>query len=627
MLRSPLNQVAHDKELLNIAKDYSHFMTKFFEPINVSATHIYHSALELSPLSSIVRKLYYHWRHTPSPRVVVGTPDSWDQSLALPYVQSEYQSSTWSPCGQFVAVGTGQTMEIRDPLNFELLSTLKPTKPTSKLIGTPVYSPDGHSLASLSQTSLIIWDIQTGGVSKEIPRDETSGQLVVWSLDGKTVCTISWDQSQDTNNVVWGIHTYNITSGTRLSASQLLSDSRPQLWAHDVLFRAMTVQESGQAHVISIFEVGSILRRIELFHVGLGTRNIWGKFFSRNKWVAMGVFSLATYHISAFSLGLTNWLFIWDIQNSCCLLKQKGRFGSHSFSSDGSLFAASSTNFHVWKYTSGYYTPWREFPSSNCQSPCFSPDLSSILGLSQDAPRIWHLDGPPIAPHPNHNHPLTILSPCGTYVVTGQRENSAITITNLLSQTPPQFISTGMKINSFALTGNVLLVEDSKSIAAWQLTGEGAVEGVFGKRRAGHHSRMWTIPQSPILEFVVEDQTVTIRDGAKDKCIHIYHTETGEVLKSTQASPYDPHHWTIYSMRVGQHYPHYHMLNKDNTCSEDNWPVSQTVLQEGWVRDPEGKHQLWVPAIWRQSQINGGWLYNIRTLWIRPNGGDIIIKF
>ncbi|KAF9649802.1 hypothetical protein BDM02DRAFT_3094169, partial [Thelephora ganbajun] len=44
--------------LLDTARDYSQFVRTFFEPISVSATHIYHSALELSPFSSIVRKRY-----------------------------------------------------------------------------------------------------------------------------------------------------------------------------------------------------------------------------------------------------------------------------------------------------------------------------------------------------------------------------------------------------------------------------------------------------------------------------------------------------------------------------------------------------------------------------------------
>jgi hypothetical protein len=632
MLRYTINQVAHDKELLDIARDYSHFMTKFFEPINISATHIYHSALELSPLSSTVRKLYYHQRHTLFPRVIVGTPDSWDQSLALPRRQSNYRTYTWSPCGQFVAVQTKKAVEICDPLSFELLSTLQPAEPTSQLMGALAYSPDGHSLASLSNTSLIIWDIQTGGVAKEIPCDKTSGGLVVWSLDGRTVGTIGqdWDQSMEgshrtVRDLEWAVYTYDSTSGTRLSTGQLRSDSKPYLWAHATSLQAATIRRGGQAHVIRVFEVGSVLSRINLFHINLGTRNAWARFSSQWKNYSIRSFSPTTYRVS---MGSNNWLLILDVQNSHCLLQQKKYFHSHSFSTDGSLFAASSgTSFHVWKYTSVYYTPWKEFPSSTCISPCFSPILSSILGHFQAIPQVWRLDGPPVVAHPNHYHPLTIPSPCGTYLVTGHKKDSIITITNLLSQTPPHIIKTGMKIHTFTLTGNILLVEDSKTIAAWRLTGEGVVEGVFGNRRAGRHNRIWTIPQSPVLEFVVEDQTVTIQDGVKDKCIHIFNTGTGEVLKPTQAPPYNPHHWNTDAMQLGWHYPHCHRLNKHNTCPEDDWPVSQTVLKEEWVKGPEGKHQLWIPGIWRQHHVDGGWLYNIRTLWIKPHGGDIIIKF
>ena len=144
-------------------------MTKFFEPINASAAHIYSSALELSPLSSIVRRLHYHRRPNPFPRVLVGTPDSWDLSVAIS--NSHYipnLSVTWSHCGQFVAMQTEGAVEIRDMLTSGLFSTLEPAEPTSKLMGTLAYSPDGHSIACVSGAMIIIWDIQTGGVAKEI---------------------------------------------------------------------------------------------------------------------------------------------------------------------------------------------------------------------------------------------------------------------------------------------------------------------------------------------------------------------------------------------------------------------------------------------------------------------------
>jgi len=99
-------------------------MTKFFEVSSVSATHIYHSALELTPLSSAVRRLYYHQKITPSPRVVIGTPDSWQPSIAISNKDFPYRSFAWSPCGQFIAAQTQEVVEIRDPFTSELLSTL-----------------------------------------------------------------------------------------------------------------------------------------------------------------------------------------------------------------------------------------------------------------------------------------------------------------------------------------------------------------------------------------------------------------------------------------------------------------------------------------------------------------------
>src|SRR5882757_1608224 len=100
-------QVAQEHQLLETARDYYQFVTNFFEVINVSATHIYHSALELSPLSSTVRKLYYYQRPHPSPRVVIGVPDSWDPSTAASPRHSHCLSPTWSPCGQLIATVTG----------------------------------------------------------------------------------------------------------------------------------------------------------------------------------------------------------------------------------------------------------------------------------------------------------------------------------------------------------------------------------------------------------------------------------------------------------------------------------------------------------------------------------------
>ena len=602
-------------------------MTKFFEPINVSAIHIYHSALELSPLSSIIRKLYHKHRHTLLPRVIVGTWDSWDQRIAVSAKKGHYHLYSWSPCGQFVAAQTQEVVEIWDPLTFELLSTL--TTPDTHLIGGPTYSPDGRSLASISDTSLVIWDLQTGGVAKEVECGDTNNVSLIWSLDGETICTISQDQRAART---WSVYTYNVASDVTVSPGSLRSTAKPHLWAHDTSFQAMTTGWDGQGPTINIFGVGSVLTNIKSFQIYLGARNGWVGFSPKEKDYQIKSFSPATYHISISTFRGAGKLLILDIQNSKRLLEQDGHYDSHCFSPDGSHFAASSqSGLHIWKHTPtpSCYTPWREFPvqdQTSFDGPTlqFSPAFSSILGCSQGTLQAWRLNGPPIVPHSNSCLPLAAPSHCGTYMVTGNQNNNTITITNLLSQAPSCFIDTNMEIYMLALTGNILLVLDFEKIVAWRLTDGGTVDGVYGDGRADHGNSIWTVPLSGPPEFSVEDRTVAIKAGGN--IVHIYHAGTGEVLEPTRAPTNTLHHWYHPGgVLCGKHYLHYHELEWDNTPSGEGWKVSQTTFQEGWVKDPEGKHRLWVPVEWSTSWISGGWLHNITTLWLNLHGGIVII--
>ena len=92
-----MNQVAKDEELLDIAKDYFQFVTKFFEVINVSAPHIYPPALELCPTSLNIRKLDY-WRIIRFSRVV-GTPDSAVIIKIGPFSTSYLHARITKTCG------------------------------------------------------------------------------------------------------------------------------------------------------------------------------------------------------------------------------------------------------------------------------------------------------------------------------------------------------------------------------------------------------------------------------------------------------------------------------------------------------------------------------------------------
>ena len=612
-----MNQVSGDEELLDTATDYFNFVTKFFEPISVSATHIYHSALELSPRSSIVRRWYYHQQYTPLPRgVIFGTQDSWDQKISISCKDS-YGPPTWSPCGRFVAAQNQGTVEIRDLLSFELLSTLKSTEPAHEcmLVHPLAYSTDGHSIVSPSRSWLRIWDIQTGGVVKKIGHKTVYHIIsVVWSLDGSMIGIVSLDGWEGTT---YTIHTFEVASGTTHSLGTFWSRDKPHLWANGTSFQIMTTVQANQACIINIFEVGSILTKIKSFHIMLqGDSPVMS-------------YSQTTSRISTSVHGHT---IILDIQNSDCLLKQKGISSPQCFSSDGSLFADYLANhIRIWKYTSGCYTLWWEFASrgfatnyDSGSSLQFSPTSSSLLGDFRGVLHLWHLDGPPIVNYPDNRAQLVALSPCGSYIAVGHKRSRFITTTNLLSQTPSHSIDTGMVIETLALTGNILLVQDSESIMAWWLTKEGVVYGNLAFGRAGQADSIWTIPTLIFypLTCSFEHQTVTIKMGGD--AVHVYHAETGEILAPIQEISHL--HWHgPEAMLYGRHYPHYHGLDGQGPLSNEDNSVSWTTLQEGWVKDHKGKHQLWIPIEWRNSHCNVGWFSNSKALRFDLEGGRTII--
>ena len=536
--------------------------------------------------------------------MVAGAPDSWDQSISISSGQvSHYTNSTWSPCGQFVAALTKGAVEIRDPLSSELLSTL--TKSDTQLICGLAYSPDGRSLACLSNTALVIWDIQTGGVAREIGHGSVSdNSSLVWSLDGRMVGTV---EGQETSTV----HIYDITLGTTWSPGTLQSHHEPHLWAHNTSFQAVTMRWDCQDLTIDIFMVGSILTKTESFHIKLS-----------EQYFQIGSFSPTTYRVS---ISVNGCLVVLDIRSLQYLLEQVQSFSSQCFSSDGSFFAASSlSGTHIWRYTSGSYTPWRELQTQDLtifyeSSLLFSPTLSSILYCFTGIIRVWHFDSPPTRAHSNNHTLLAVLSCCGTYIATSHWGGSTVTITNLHLQTASQFIDAGVKIDSLALTGNVLLVTSSnelgyEEVTAWLLTENGVVDGVFANRRAGHGDSIWNVSGNVTSGFLIGDQVATIEIGSTT---HIYHTRTGEVLESARAPPrshsqdYPP--WRV---RYGHHYPNYCRVGKQSTPSEGGWLVSQDTLREGWVKDPEGMHRLWIPVEWRTPSMDPGWFHNITTLWL-----------
>ena len=512
-------------------------------------------------------------------------------------------------------------MEIRDALSSELHSTL--TSPDA-LVGGLAYSPDGCSLACLSGDALVIWDIQTGGVTKEIRGVDAKRNVpLTWSLDGGSIGTIL-SLGNDAGRVVC---IYDVASGEPSSpVGPFWSHSQPYLWAHDTSFRIMTTRLDDQVYTIEISEVGSVLTKSESFCV------------EPHDSISIKSFSPTTYRASVV-FGFPSQILILDVRNSKRLLETEGAYHYRtSFSPDGNLFAiCSGSGILIWKYTFSRYILWRRLPTQ-VQDPSvslqFSPTLSSVLVSLHETPQVWRLDGPSIVADPDSSPPHVVLSCCGTYIATWHRAGSTITITNLHSQTPPQFIDAGTNINALALTGNILLVLGREhELVAWRLTEEGVVDSIFADRRAGRSDSIWTVSaidyprlsSTDPFRFSVEDQIVIIVPNSN--IIHVYHMGTGEVLETIRTSPWHPYgQYNLWEMADGRHYLNYQEFKAHDTRSEDDWPISFTS-QEGWIKDPEGKHRLWTPVEWRIYLSDSGWFPDIATLRFNHTGRTVIIRF
>jgi len=577
---------------------------KFFEVINVSAAHIYHSALELSPEPSIIRELYYHHRIARFPRVAIGAPIAWDPHIAISGKDHYIGLCTWSPCGRFVAAQTDKAVEIRNQLTLELITILQPPETIPHLTGPLAYSLDGRSIACASDIAIIIWDIQTGGVAREI-RGGTDNISLAWSSDGQTICTIS---SGNQRNFV--VHTYNISSGTISSPGTLLSGHGPHLWTVGESFRVMvTVGSEYHIDTIDIFEVGSTLTKIQSFSPLLSNAKVIS-------------FSPTTHHIS---ISDENTLCIFDIRNSECLLCIMDDLPSHYFSPDGSHLVASQNGVvWVWKHHSGHYILYGESWCQGFSDPPlqFSPTSSSILGHSGNILQVWRLHGfPTVLKTPRQQ--CTGLSRSGTRIATANKMERVVKTTDILTQTPPQFINTDVKIEGLVFTGNVLLVAGSNQIVAWLLTEEGLVDGVIGDRSVGRKDSIWAIRfQFGTCAFRVEGQVGIIRtDG---NVLHVYHTDTGEVLHP-RVSRGD---WDrLDDLHLGRSYLRFHNLSQHNTPIGDMWRTSQATLREGWVKDAEGKHRLWVPVEWRADWDPKEWRHDVTIQFSNLGGRPVIIKF
>ena len=127
----------------------------------MSAPHIYHSALLLSPRTSITHEIYKN-HASPLARVVQGVPDSWERVVATATFDDRLYDAVWSPCNRFIAVAKYQSVEVLDAVTLSQLSIFENPSCNASYVRQLSFSPDGRCLTLCVHEALISWDLQTG---------------------------------------------------------------------------------------------------------------------------------------------------------------------------------------------------------------------------------------------------------------------------------------------------------------------------------------------------------------------------------------------------------------------------------------------------------------------------------
>ena len=526
----------------------------------MSAPHIYHSALALSPQTSLVYGKYKKYVH-PLVRVVHGFPVSWEPAIATLYLVDLYRFCwpVWSPCNRFIAIGGSGVVEIRDAVTFNLLNTLK--SPLDSDIKKLRFSPDSHFLAQFNQEGIVSWDLQTGGpvgiiLLEGLYMDYDFSST--YSLDGGTLAAVFHCDHRvlDEESLVKGfqvgetlysdntfIVTYDLSGPHRHLCHVSEGWIIPPIWTHCGSLRFATVKLG----YIIIWEAAFTLRHtpkvIESLPIPDETSNATSFLF-------LPV-------LSRLAAACQDTLFVWDAKVSKLLLNSGPledldleNTDQMSFSLDGHLFvcmvSVRTGEICVWKeYPNGYMLHQRIVPKITfVNGPILSPNEKSIITIQDSTMYLQHTQDQ-ILPLPGVKIPtcyqnsfILEFSPNEALASFTRLENKTVVILDLQLGDPQLVIDTSMEVRCLKMTGDTIIILGKDRIAAWNLPGESArvnindsvgVTQLWYPSPSQHLLSCFWISISPELSYMA------IYDGRiLPQHLAIYNLSTGRHLTSTE---------------------------------------------------------------------------------------------
>ena len=395
--------------------DAQHFLLEHFDAICDSPSHIYHSALPLSPSSSWLQKCYSA-ELSVMVKVVKGLPAEWGMcsrtvSLGSHTLDLSYHNNT-------IAVGSV-------PGDILILNTITGSQTSvlsghTKEVNSLTFSSDGTSLVSGSDDRTVkLWDIQTGGAVKTFSGHHHRVYSVSISADLTKIASGSEDKT---------IHLWDIQTG---ECHCTIKQQDTVLW---IAFSPIDPQ-----HLISVCD-GKIWQWDTNGHQIKPPQNGSHVTFSPDGTHFVSCNGTAvTIQDSKSGMIVTEFHMANNKTNNCC------------FSPDGRLVAATADNtVYVWDITSPDPQPVETFIGhTKVVTSLTFPSSSSLISASEDQSiKFWDIGtlskGPVVA-----DPKFTSFTPALIKSVTLQAKDGIIITSDSDGMVKTWDISTGLCKRSF----------------------------------------------------------------------------------------------------------------------------------------------------------------------------------
>ena len=400
-------------------KDSERFVLRFFDAIEVSAPHIYASALLLCPRSCHVRAHYQDQLQT-RVKVLNAVDNSWDACIRSIQIRDIMLSVAFSHKDDLLAVAEHNYVEIFETVTGQRRAIFK--LDDSSAHASLAFSPDDTFLVSgHSDRTVYVWDLQTGGLVCTLKGHTRGVSSVVFSPCGNMIASGSDDHSIR----IWSVSTHECLCILEGHSDQVQNVSWLGTGSGIVSFSAsgngtVKVWDISEARCLKTFEFADITTALSdghlpdssLFAVGC-QENTWESYRTSNGTIKVvdahthDVIQTISTNSRVDSIRFLNQdqvmytanstFFIHDLTHNINLLTFKHEGSEYSYrppaiSSDGSCIATGQMG-------DSFVTVWETGNTSQKQDVArhgglvrcvvFSGDGQRIASASSDAVKVW----------------------------------------------------------------------------------------------------------------------------------------------------------------------------------------------------------------------------------------------